>query len=187
MLETVREYGLERLAESGEEDETSRRHAAWCGSLVGRVPRFWWRQPDEGLLDRLTAEHDNLRAALAWLDDAGDHAAALRLAGALGHFWFLRGHVGEGLGWLERLLATRDGVAEAELAVALYSAGTLAVFRGDYARAESWLDECRAVRRRLGDRTGQVEAVGMLAVVAEYRGDEERAVALYQALLDGAR
>jgi predicted ATPase len=95
LLETIREYAAERLAEAGEAERARRRHAATFLSLAERE-----RRP--GVLLR---EHDNLRAALDYCLDAGDPAGP-RLAGALGGFWLPRGFFEEGQAWLERALAT---------------------------------------------------------------------------------
>ncbi|MDP9471741.1 MAG: hypothetical protein M3Q71_13940, partial [Chloroflexota bacterium] len=103
MLETVREYGLERLAAAGEEEEMRLRHAAW---YLGMAEELWpalQRRLDPALaISRLAPEHDNLRATLVWLDSAGDGEALLRLAGAIFLFWYVHGDLREGLSWLER-------------------------------------------------------------------------------------
>ena len=106
MLETVREFALEQLVASGEAAQVRQQHAMYCLALAERLPLVAMRQAEEALISRLEAEHDNLRAALAWLDEAGEHRAALRLAGRLGHFWLLHGHLSEGRHWLTRALAT---------------------------------------------------------------------------------
>ena len=144
-------------------------------------------QPEEALLSRLEAEHDNLRAALAWLDEAGENRAALRLAGRLGRFWLWHGHLSEGRRWLTRALAKRDGAPLAEIGAALHWAGTLAEFQGDYALGDALLEEGLAIRRDLGDQAGVMDTLSMLATGAEYRGDDERAVALYDEALGVAR
>ena len=103
LLETVRQYAAEKLAEAGEEMATRDRHVAWWLALAERAgPEL--HGPDQlRWLDRLDAEHDNLRAALAWGRDRHPEAA-LRLAGCLWPFWRWRQYYGEGRGWLERLL-----------------------------------------------------------------------------------
>ena len=139
MLETVREFGLEQLAASGEEDATRRAHAAWC---LGLAERCWESLVSDSTflewLDRIEADLDNLRAALAWLEQTGDAAGVLRLAGSLGEFWLFQSHRHEGRGWLERALdPARSATVPATVrARGLRAAGLLAVYRGDYARGE---------------------------------------------------
>jgi predicted ATPase len=108
MLETVREFAEERLAECGEADATARRHALHFLALVERAAPALAEAWSPAWLERLGAEHGNLRAALAWLEAGGEPEAFLRLVEALYHFWLIRCHYREGLAWLERALA-RDG------------------------------------------------------------------------------
>ena len=108
MLETVREFGLEQLAAAGEEATTRDRHAAWCLAFAGQAPAASARLSAPTSFDRLEAEHPNLRAALAWLDQTGRLGQLLPLADQLGWFWDLAGHYREGLAWLERALAVSD-------------------------------------------------------------------------------
>ena len=95
MLETIREYASERLEESGEADELRQRHADFFLALAEEAfpelkgsPRPW--------LDRLEADHDNLRTVLDWLESAGRTQEALQLAGALYRFWSMRGYLAGG-------------------------------------------------------------------------------------------
>ena len=93
MLETVREYALERLEESGEADAIRGQHAAYAVALAARAAPALRGPRQAAWLARLEAERDNLRAALAWLAAHGDVERRLRLAGALWWFWYLGGHL----------------------------------------------------------------------------------------------
>ncbi|KPV47852.1 hypothetical protein SE17_41215, partial [Kouleothrix aurantiaca] len=95
MLETIREYALELLAGAGELPATAHRHASVFLDLAATARTHLLDEQQEHWLDRLEAEHDNLRAALAWCcAPGGDAALGMRLAEALWEFWLMRGHVG---------------------------------------------------------------------------------------------
>jgi predicted ATPase/DNA-binding CsgD family transcriptional regulator len=151
LLETVREYGLERLELHGEEAEQRRRHVAYFLALAEEAEPHLGAPGQERWLARLTAEHGNLRAALAWLEQAGQAEAMLRLAGALGYFWFICAYPGDGRGWTERALALVGDTPAALRAKALGSAGMLTVDQGDYRRAEAFFEQSLALCRGLGD------------------------------------
>jgi DNA-binding CsgD family transcriptional regulator/tetratricopeptide (TPR) repeat protein len=177
MLETVREFGLEQLAASGEEDATRRAHAAWCLDLAERHWASLVAVTFLADLDRIAADLDNLRAALSWLEQTGDAAGMLRLAGSLGEFWVFHGHRHEGRGWLERALDPGRGAAvpAAVRARALRAAGLLAKSRGDYNQALALGTESLALWRDLGDREGTALALHLLGIAAVGRGDYDRA------------
>ena len=90
MLETIREFGLEQLTASGEIDTTRRRHAEYLVAFSEALSADLFRATEPELLERLAAEHDNVRAALVWLEQQGDEEAMIRLAAGLGWFWFVR-------------------------------------------------------------------------------------------------
>ena len=180
MLETMREYGLGRLAAAGEEAEARDRHAAWCLALAERAESKL-TGPERGQwLARLDLEHDNLRAALDWVLERRDAETALRLGGALWRFWEARGQHGEGRRWLERALADEDGSSPAARAKARRVAGALAWRQSDYGRAEELLKAALDLFRGAGDETGVTDSLGALALVAHERGDSSRAAALYE-------
>ena len=153
LLETIREYGLERLAASGEASSARRAHAAYFLALAEEAePHLTPGQEAWAWVARLAAEHDNLRAALAWLDQTGEGEALLRLAGALYWFWNNRCHYREGSAWLERALTLAgEDVPVALRAKALTGAGAMAVFKGDIRRAEALIEESLVLWRGLGD------------------------------------
>jgi predicted ATPase/DNA-binding NarL/FixJ family response regulator len=171
MLETVREFGLEQLVAAGEEATTRDRHAAWYLAFAGEAPSGMSPIVPPGVFDQLEAEHPNLRAALAWLDGAGRAADTLRLADALGWFWYLAGHYREGLDWLERGLAVSDEDIPARARCeALCRVGHLAQTL-DEPRAANYLEQALTLARTIGYVAYEAEASVLLGVMAEDRGD----------------
>jgi len=184
MLETIREYALERLAESGDEEESRRRHAGYYLTLAEAAePEL--TGPVQGLwLERLEDEGNNLRAALRWTRESGEIETGLRLAGALWRFWYTRGYQREGRGWLEGLLALAaqgpGGPSRAARAKAFNAAGVLAYYQGDCMRAIALHEESLALRRELADKQAIASSLHNLASNVALCGDHERAVELYE-------
>ena len=188
MLETVREYALERLAASGEREALRRTHASYY-TLLAESARPELHGPTRAMwLERLEREHDNLRAALRWSEESGESGTGLRLAAALYPFWDVRGHLSEGRAWLDRLLALagdRAGDADAPaLADAYHAAGALALDQGDYAASSALLERSLSLFRTLDDKPGIIAALGNLGSLAQYRGDHARAGALFEESLE---
>jgi predicted ATPase/class 3 adenylate cyclase len=182
LLETVRQYGWERLVESNEAADIRRRHRDWYLDLAERAEPRLLSLEQVVWLERLEAEHDNLRAALE-LSRAEESAEAwLRLAGALHYFWFMRTNHSEGREWLEGGLSTKGNVAAMVRAKALYGAGNLAWGGAvrDRARAEILLSESLALFRELRDISGIAYALHNLAHVAARQGDYDRATARFE-------
>jgi predicted ATPase len=189
MLETVREYALERLIQAGEADTTRRRHRDWYLALAEEARPAFFRGPEpRDWLERLDREHDNLRAALGWSEGSADeYEAGLRLATGLWRFWEIRGHLGEGRSWLERFLGPSDGSVTARRADALTGAGILALMQGDHAAALSFHEESLALQRKLGDEKSIAYALNNLANAAVQQGEHERAKELYLEALEIAK
>jgi predicted ATPase len=168
MLETIREYGADRLREAGEAIAVRDRHLDFFLALAEEAePRLHGRE-QLAWLARLEAEHDNLRAALEWSGAEERHAeAALRLAGALAWFWNMRGYLHEGRRWLEDLLE-RPAPAGATRARALDGAGLLAFYQDDFDAAPARFAESVALWRELGDRRALAHAMSWLGGCSEY-------------------
>jgi predicted ATPase len=173
MLETIREYALERLDESGEAEDLGRRYAEFFLAVAEKAfpnlrgdPKKW--------LDRLEAEHDNLRAALDTFEAAGETQSALQLAGALYRFWYLHGHFAEGRTRLERLLAADDSPTAAR-ARALNGAAVTTMNIGDSAAASARSEEALVLHRKLGDAWGIAYSIFSLGMAATEESDWARA------------
>jgi predicted ATPase/class 3 adenylate cyclase len=151
MLETVREFGLERLGAAGEEDEVRERHARQFLMLAERRGRGIQLLMDLESITGVAAEQDNVRLALAWFDDHDEIDALLALGSLLYGLWFAHGLYREGLQWLERALERSSHTATAARVRALVVAGMLAVNHGDYARAAALIPEGVALAEELGD------------------------------------
>jgi predicted ATPase/class 3 adenylate cyclase len=153
MLETIREFGLEHLEGSREAEETRRRHADVMIALAEDAALEIIQGARQGVwLDRLEAEHDNIRSALAWMLEQPDGKSALRVAAALARFWAVRGNPGEGREWLRRALVVGREERTVARAWALRGAGLLAETQGDYGAAQALLEECLALAQALPDQ-----------------------------------
>ena len=173
MLDTIREYALERLAEHGADTFVRNRHALWYRELAERGELELMSAGQEHWLPRFDLEHDNFRAALTWWLEVGDFESALRLAAAHTKFWHYRGFLDEGGDWLERALAGE--VEEPLRAKGLNRASTLAVRRGRHREAEGFAREALGLHRKNGDDTGAALALMHLAHVALNTDEVQRA------------
>lgn len=175
MLEPVRQYAREKLDEiGGEAGSVSRRHAAWCLGLAEEAEPELMGEGREAWLRRLDAEHDNLRAAFASLLEAGEADAALRLGGALGGFWHMRGHLTEGRRWLEAALEVGEGAASRRKA-ARSEAVFLGWEQGEFENSLAHGRENLAIARRSGEKSDEALALYDLGMAEIHRGNPKRA------------
>ena len=180
MLETVREYGLEQLAELGEAEQVRAAHAAHFLDLASRAESAL-EGPDQASWVRLlAAEHENLRLALGFFIERGRGEEALRLGSALWPFWARRGHLREGRAWLERAMAVAGEASPAIRAKAARRLGNLALDLADLERAEAMYSASLAAERELGDENEIARSLTALGLVALHRGDMDRTIALFE-------
>lgn len=187
MLETMREYGLQRLMESGEEPAARERHAAWCLDLAERAEPELSGPEQEYWHGRLEAEHDNLRAALAWAIEGHRAEMALRLVAAVWRYWYSAGHYFEARGWIDRALAMPEAVPLSVRARALVGASGIAHYQGDYTHAMDTGEDALAAFEAIGDAEGVATAHHILALTAGSVGDHPRAIAHDEQALAGFR
>ena len=180
MLETIREFAAEQLERAGEAREFESRHAEVFLDFAERSELILRGGDAPDLLDGLEADQDNLRAALDWFTAAGDRACALRLAGALGGLWILRGHVLEGARRLKAALAA-DREPTSARARALTEAAVIEHGRGNLTLAQRLAEEAGEISRALGDPWRAAYANLILASVAADRGDQTAEELFYEA------
>jgi predicted ATPase/DNA-binding XRE family transcriptional regulator len=176
LLETVRAYALERLAETGAETDIRQRHAEYYLALAEEADSHLRTSAQMVWLDRLEAERGNLRAALAWfIDQVRDAESGLRLAGALAWFWTMRCHLSEGREWSTRALQIGSDISPVLRARALFGSGSIAWLQGDVSAARALMEECVALYRNLGlsQRWNLAWALTGLAMIAAYQADYE--------------
>lgn len=186
MLETLREFGLEQLAEIGELREARDAHAAAFLALDA------WLEPNhlatgerfDDRLRRIEAEHPNLRAALAHLAEVGDAESVLRLAGTLAVFWYHLGTVREGRRWLEWALERAAATPTVHRARALAGLSLVVWNQGDHEAAEPLAEAGLAIAERLGEPELAALSIHVLAHVERVRGRWERAEPLMERALD---
>ncbi len=182
LLETVRGYAREHSLEAGESEGAYARHRDWYLKLVREAAPAFFRGPESAAwLDRLEAEHDNLRAALAWsLNEPGGAPAALELGAGLWRFWEIRGYLFEGRESLERVLAMTAGEPSAIRADVLTGAAILAAGQGDHGAAVRLHEQSLRTHEQLGDGQSVQYALHNLANAALHQGDHQRARELYE-------
>jgi predicted ATPase len=186
MLETIREYALERLGVSGETEAVRRCHTNYFLALVEQAESELETAQSATWLTRLEAEHDNLRAALQWTLERAETVIALRLVGVLWRFWQIRGHLSEGRAWLGRVLdagSTASGEPE-QWARGLSGAGTLAWVQADYAQAARYHEQALTLYRELKDTKGTATALNNLAAQLASQGDSVGAHTLFTESLE---
>jgi len=205
MLETVREYALERLAESEQAAAIRQRHALYYTELGEKISAELQGQQQKLLLDRLEKEHDNFSAAFEWLNASAEcrmrsvkcpegesrdeqvtitaesGTLALRLAIALHPFWEMRGYMTEGRTRLGAALRGAGSDVDNEVrAQALYAAGRIALIKGDDEAAERLTLESLELHREVRHKLGMSCALVSLGHLAIRRGDSVRAREMYE-------
>jgi predicted ATPase/DNA-binding winged helix-turn-helix (wHTH) protein len=180
MLETIREFALERLLESGDHSSARRAHAAYCLVLaeegnpeLNAAERTRW-------LTQCDAEIDNFRAALDWLFQTLDLDWSLRLCVALFRFWDMREHLSEGRARIETVLRLCGDERTRERARLSLFLGALTTAQGDYRAAEHSLQRSLFLYEELGDESGIAASLNALAVAARDRGEYASAQANFE-------
>ncbi len=191
MLETIRPYALEQLELAGDLNDTCRRHAQhYAGVAEPAYEKLLGSGPAHlEALDRLEAEHDNLRAALAWAlntsaadltgnDDRAD--IGLRLVEALGLFWYRRGYLAEGRRWLQRAMELTAEDGGAPLARVAHWLGVLLEQQGEMRTSLALFERSLAIWRVLGDQDQQARELNSLGITHHHLGDLDAARSLLE-------
>jgi predicted ATPase/class 3 adenylate cyclase len=172
MLETIREYAAERLAESGETDDLRRRHAEFVCDLVEEAEPHLLDEAQARWLVRLEREHDNIRTALDWATETEEAQTALRTAAAVWRFWQQRAHLAEGRARVERILRLPEAMVRNEDRVrGLEALGGLAYWQGDSRSLREAYEEALDIARELGDPRLVAHGLFNLSFAHAVKGD----------------
>jgi predicted ATPase/DNA-binding CsgD family transcriptional regulator len=179
LLEVIWQFGRAELEAKGEAIILGRRHRDWYLELAEQAEQELMGKHQGAWLDRLEAEHDNLRAALRWSLEQHEGETAARIGGAIWSFWLLRGYLSEGRKFLESTL-TQLPDPTALRAQMLRITAIIVAHQGDSARAKSFVEESLNVWRTLGDKKGIASTLSILGNGALKQGDYEQATNCYE-------
>jgi non-specific serine/threonine protein kinase len=186
LLEPVRQYARERLEDSGEAEAVRRLHASFFLDLAERAGPELKGPGQVEWLARLEEDNDNLRAAMAWLLEADEIEAAVRLAWALWIFWLIHGHQSEGRRWIEAALAKGENLSAHARARALWVRSST-YYGLDPELVEENSRESAALFRQAGDKVGLAQSLSAQASVRTQRGDAEQAITLFEEAIELGR
>jgi len=177
MLETIRSYGLEKLHAAGEEQLVRPRHLTWILEFAQRAEPMFNTSEQREWLERLDRELANVRTALTWSVGPGEAEQGLRLATTIWRFWEHYGRIGEAREWVSALLAQPTAGRGAAAAMGLAVAGYIAYLQGDFAAAQSFVDEGLGIARDVGDPTTLFYTLMAQAYLLATQGSLDRAEA----------
>jgi DNA-binding CsgD family transcriptional regulator/tetratricopeptide (TPR) repeat protein len=191
MLKTIRDFALERLAECGELEWVTQRHATYFLGFAETVETHLHDLTRNTWLDQLESEVENFWAVLRWAQRASEPNFSVRLCTALSGLWFLRNYAIEGSKWLTKALQIVDAsdttLETPVLANGLRVAGELSLTLGDFAEASRLLERCLVLCRELSDEFLIAKVLNNLGNVAAFQGEPVRAEAFFQEALVWAR
>jgi predicted ATPase/class 3 adenylate cyclase len=178
MLETIREYATERLEASDAADAVRHHHSTYFLELAEEGQRHFEGRDQVLWQERLKAEHDNLRVAMAWSLERREPESALRGAIAVSTFCLIQGYLTEARRWVETALAAKY-IDPGRRAEALNLLARIAIFQGDYQRSAQLMEESLRLAREVGDTRGVAQALQHLGVFASSRGSMGDAAELW--------
>jgi predicted ATPase/DNA-binding SARP family transcriptional activator/DNA-binding CsgD family transcriptional regulator len=184
MLEPIRQYAQELLEQGEQAEEVRDRHGAYFLALAEEAEPKLTGEQQAVWVERLEAEHDNLREALSRFLEWREGRTALRLGAALWRFWHVRGYLSEGAKWLKRVLVEVEPAASGARVKALEGMGWTFQYQGDQERAKATYEEMLVLSRELGDKGNVATALNSLGTVAAMQGHNERARTLLQENLE---
>jgi predicted ATPase/class 3 adenylate cyclase len=172
MLETVREFALEELEIAGERQRVAGQHVAYFLQLADEIESHLTGRAELVAIDRLTAEHANIRSALRTCLDRGNAETGLRICAAIWRFWHATGQISEGRQWFNQLLSGSD-LSAAVRAKGLVGLAGLAYWQAEYPKALRCYQEALTLYRSLGDRLMEADALYSMSTTLTWSGDAD--------------
>ena len=180
ILETIKQYGEEKLRDSNQSEKILLKHLNYFleysesteSKLEGSEAQIW--------LEKLEAEHNNFQFAIEWSIKNGFRESGARISGALGDYWYIRGHYSTGRGLLERILDNAADISKNSLANILNWAGKLATHQGENEIAQKYCERSLVLRRGLGDESGVAKTLNSLGILQFTKSNFEEAKKFYE-------
>lgn len=179
-LESIKQYGKEKLDESNETQDILSKHLNYYLELSESSEPELIRKDIHIWMEKLESDHGNFQSAIEWSVTGGDREKSVRLAGALWSFWKIRGHYSTGIRHLENILKNTDGVSESALGKAYYCRGILTMLNGDYEKSKLYYKESLMLRRKSQDKSGIADTLNSLGSAEYYSGNYEQALNYYE-------
>ncbi|MEO8210630.1 MAG: tetratricopeptide repeat protein [bacterium] len=183
MLETIKQYGYEKLGDANERDAMMNNHLKYFmeraefikPKLIGPDLKEW--------LNKLDEDYSNYQSALTWTLEGNKRQEGICLAVALCKYWHIRGYISEGRRWLSFVAQQRDDIPKPALASILNYLGVFDYAQGNYDRAQIELEEAFEVRRESGDNKSIVDGLNILGLLAYDKGEYDTARKLHEECL----
>ena len=187
ILETIRQYGNEKLKDSNLEEEFKNKHLQYFTELSVSADIKLMESEIQLWIEKLDSEHGNFQSAIAWAISEGKYEEGSKLAGNLGNFWEIRGHNSIGIKLLESLMEKSKGVSRSATAKVLLSVGILYRNLGRFEKSKISLYESLKLYREIGNNQGIVSSLNNLGIVEADRGDYKRSLEHHEEGLKIAR
>ena len=184
MLETIREFALMRLSETGADETVHEHYASYFLEMVEHAEPELVGTQQQHWLDRIEIEYPNIRAVLQWATSKERFDVLGRIGAALWRFWWLHGYVNEGRQWIAETLVNEHQIPVVYLGKLYQGAGSLAWVQGDYDVAEAAFTRSLDIFRVHEDRAGIAGALNNLGVITLYHGDYVQAAERYERSLE---
>ncbi len=180
MLETIRQYGEDKLKESGSYAETSRRHAEYFRDFVSSAEKEIRGEKGKEWIKAIEYENANIEKALKWSIDNGNTVVANRIASSMGTYWQLRGLISEAAFWLSQTIKLEDKIPTPDLCKVLSHAGNFARIQGEYQKAGELLRESLEMSRQIGDINSASDTLNRLGIFEYDLGNFEESIRYYE-------
>ncbi|MDQ3194318.1 MAG: tetratricopeptide repeat protein, partial [Bacteroidota bacterium] len=180
MLETIRQYGEDKIKETNEFENFSFEHLKFYLELAETGNKKLRGIDSESTLKVLESEIGNVEKGLKWSIESNHCEEGLRIAAAMGKFWQIRGYVSGGIYWLEAILQKNTENNNSVYCKVICQLGNFARLKGDVDKARKLLDESLKIRRELGDKTGINDSLVRLGILEYDQGRYEQAAELYE-------
>ncbi|MFZ1459329.1 MAG: tetratricopeptide repeat protein [Ignavibacteria bacterium] len=187
ILETIKQYGQEKLKDANETDGIFARHLNYYLSFLEKANLKLEGSESVSWLEKLESEHNNLQSAIEWSANGGDFEKGLQLSNLAGRFWIIRGHYTTGIKCIKKIIKKAQGVISDPLGSGYCNIGNLSLLLGEYNEAVKYFEESLSIFQTTGNRSDIFHSKNGLGTIAFYRSNFEQALKYYEECLEICR